>query len=79
MAQGDSYIQCGDGETIEQLIRKMIYEDEDGNPVIHTDENGTSLQPYFNCDARKELSLDQVFRLMVLEDADGNPYLNTTS
>lgn len=78
MAQGDVYTQCGNALTTEQLIRKCIYRDADGNPVLHTDPTGTALQPYFDCDT-KEINLDQVFRLMVLEDADGNPYLNTTS
>ena len=79
MAAGDIYTQCGNALTTEQLIRKTIYRDVDGNPVLHTDPAGTALEPYFNCDSTKEISLDQVFRLMVLEDADGNPYLNTTS
>jgi hypothetical protein len=80
MAQDDVYTNCDNKEQgIEQLIRQMIYEDENGNPILHTDTNGTELEPYFNCTERKEMSLDQVFKLMVLEDANGNPYLNTTS
>lgn len=81
MAEGDLYFTCENkNESFEQVLRSMIYEDADGNPVLHTDPSGTALQNYFTCDvSRKTLTTEQVLRSMVLEDADGNPYLNTTS
>lgn len=80
MAQGDNYFQCEAGakKSTEDVLRELIYVDINGNPVIHTDENGTALEPYFTCD-NKEVNLDQVLRAAILEDANGRPYLNTTS
>lgn len=77
MAQGDNFLDCK--LTTDQVFRAMIYDDGNGNPVLHTDPDGTDLEPFFNCAERKNLSTEQVFRMMVLEDADGNPYLNTTT
>jgi hypothetical protein len=80
MAEGDPYFTCENKNTsFDQVLRDMIYEDEDGNPVLHTNPSGTALEKYFNCDTRKNLRTEQVLRDLVLEDADGKPYLNTTS
>lgn len=81
MAAGDKYIACENKElSLDQLIRSMIYDDGEGNPVLHTDPAGTALENYFTCDeSRKHLSTEQVFRDMILEDDDGEPYLNTTT
>lgn len=79
MAAGDNFFQCDPNLGTEQVLRDMIYDDGNGNPVLHTDPAGTSLDPYFNCDERKALGIEQVFRDMILEDADGKPYLNTTT
>lgn len=74
------YFNCGNNHiSAEQVIRSMIYEDAEGNPVLHTNPGGTNLEPYFNCDKRQNLSLEQVLKDMVLVDVDGKPYLNTTS
>lgn len=79
MAAGEKYVTCTNKEdSFEQLLRKMIYIDADGNPVLHTDQDGTELEPYFTCE-RSDRPLEQVLREMILEDEDGNPYLNTTS
>jgi hypothetical protein len=80
MAQGDLYFQCASGnkKTLEDVIRDMIYVDENGKAVLHTDPAGTALLPYFTCD-NKEVTLEQALRELILEDADGNPYMNTTS
>lgn len=79
MAAGDNYFNCDPNLGTEQVLRDMIYDDGEGNPVLHTDPAGTALEPFFNCDERKALSTEQVFRMMILEDAGGNPYLNTTT
>lgn len=82
MAQGDKWVDCTNPRKIlssEQLLKLLIYDDGAGNPVLHTDPNGTDLLPYFDCATRKNISMEQVLRDLVLEDADGNPYLNTTT
>lgn len=79
MAQGDNYFNCDDKQELEAVVRDMIYDDGNGNPVLHTDPSGTSLTKWFDCDEHKAESLEQVFRQMILQDADGNPYLNTTT
>lgn len=82
MAAGDKWFDCSDPKhilTTEQTLRKLIYDDGNGNPVLHTDPDGTALQPFDFCDDSKKLTMEQVFRMMILEDADGNPYLNTTT
>jgi YD repeat-containing protein len=80
MAAGDKWLDCSGQKNIslDQAIRKMIYRDAEGNPVLHTDPAGTALEPYFTCDNTGE-STEQVLRALILQDADGNPYLNTTS
>ncbi len=79
MATGDNYFSCDPKLGTEQVIRDMIYDDGEGNPVLHTNPSGTSLEKYFNCNERKCLSLEQVFRMMILSDENESPYLNTTS
>lgn len=79
MAQGDVFIDCTNQLPTDLIVRQLIYDDGAGNPVLHTNPEGTTLEPWFNCDARKALPTEQVFRMMILEDADGKPYLNTTS
>lgn len=82
MAAGDNWINCEDSRknlSPDELFRLLIYDDGEGNPVLHTNTEGTELEPYFNCDTRQNLGIAQVFRDLILEDADGKPYLNTTS
>lgn len=74
----EKYITCEKTNlSLEQLFKEMIYEDADGNPALHTDPNGTVLQPWFTCD--RQMTFEQTMRKMILVDGDGNPYLNTTA
>lgn len=81
MAQGDKWFNCtNQRKTLsdEQILKLITYNDGNGNPVLHTDPNGTALDPFFTCE-NKGLSLDSALRDMILEDANGKPYLNTTT
>lgn len=76
MATGDPYFNCNNSQIdTEQVFRKLIYDDGNGNPVVKT--GSTSLQPYFNCERRNQ-TLDQVLRSLIVQDENGDPALNIT-
>lgn len=79
MAAGDPYFDCDTKKTLSQAFRQMIYDDGEGNPIINIDPNGTTLEPFFNCNERKILSDEQVLRMCVVQDINGNPVFNVNS
>lgn len=81
MALGDNWFDCSDAKAIslEDAVRKMIYDDGSGNPVWTTNTS-TTLTNWFDCsDSRKNVSTEQVLKLMIIEDANGDPQWNVST
>lgn len=78
MAAGDHYFDCSNKKiSLSAAFRLMIYDDGKGNPVININTNGSTLQPYFNCNnKRSNISDDQLLRLLIVKDENDMPVFN---
>ena len=76
MAVGDSYFDCNNNIlSLPQVIKDMIYDDGEGNPVININPEGSTLEPFFTCE-NKEISIEQILRDLIVQDENGNPVFN---
>lgn len=78
MATGDKWFDCENKDvSLEQAARLLFYDDGNGNPVLHTNQAGTSLQPFFTCNRSQSINFESALRDAIRIDANGKPYLQT--